>query len=92
VGWAAWEAEHGDAGILARQEDERIGEVEIKRDEAATFRAAALNQSAIFITGERLLDHGADIMTCDDEDGFAAQAKVFVELEFHAAGSSGTLT
>ncbi len=92
VGWAGREAEHGDAGILARQEDEGIGKIEIERNEAAAFRAAALNQSAIFIAGERLLDDGADIMTCGDEDGFAAQAEVLVELEFHAADSSGTLT
>ena len=92
MGWAGRKAEHGDAGILARQEDEGIGEVEIECDEAATFRAAGLNQGAILITGERLLGNGADIMTCGDEEGLAAQAEVLVELEFHAAGSSGTLT
>lgn len=86
------EAKDGDAGIAAGKEDERIGKIEVERDEAAAFRAAMRNQIRVAAFLHPLLRDGRDIMTRGAQDVLATLAEVFVELEFHAAGSSGTVT
>ena len=60
--------------------------------QAATVRFTTGNQPPVFRVLQRLLGGGADIVTRGFKDALAADAEVFVESEFHAAGSSGTFT
>jgi len=69
-----------------------FGEVEVEGDKAATFLAAVFDQVAVFRAGQHLLENGADIMPRRSEDFRAAVAEVLIELELHAAGSSGIST
>jgi len=86
------EPEDGNPGIVTRHENKRVGEIEVEGDKAATFLAAAFDQVAVLRAGQRLLENRADIMSRRSEDFRAAVAEVLIELELHAAGSSGIST
>ena len=84
--------EDGDSGIEAGLKDKWISKIQVEGYKAAVFQPAALDDRVILKACERLLSDGTGIVTGGDENGFPARAEVLVQLEFHAAGSNGTLT
>ncbi len=55
-------AQHGDAMMFGRREAERVGEVQIQRDDAALIGTAAGGDLLIRGGAKVLLRHGADVM------------------------------
>ena len=65
---------------MARKKDQRVGEIEVERDEATILRTATINQITIQAPFHALGGDSGNIVPGSDEYIVTAQPKVLVEL------------
>jgi hypothetical protein len=77
---------------LSGREDERVGEVEIERDEGAFFRASMMNKVVVDGTGQVLVENGRHVVSGLAENPDGGKAEVFVEFNFQGVIPTGSST
>ena len=88
----ARQLQYGNARVTAGAEIQRVGKVEVERNNGSTFPPATFNEFFVLRFFESLTGYGGDIVTGIGKNLSAPLAEIFVELELHACASSGTST
>jgi hypothetical protein len=86
------QTQDGNACVTTGKENERIGEIEIKSDETPPFRSTVFDQLGVNGLLHALPGHRGDVVAGGAQYFLPVQTEILIELEFHAAGSSGTVT
>lgn len=88
-GCRARQTENSDPGVVRRWKSDRVREIQIERDERASFSGADTEQLRVLRTRQALLGNGCDVVAGSAEAVGSPSTEILVKLQLHALSLSG---